>query len=505
MVWLEGIAILAALWGSVLAIGRFVVWVENREDRGELALKKSLRIDTQKEMGGAGYLWALATFSVLVGAMVFLTASLQGVLPLNPARLGNLPLLQALHLAVAVLTHTNWQPFAPETQLSFFTQNLVIGPANVLMGAVEFAAWRALVRALGRKSVGNAFVGLWRGIFVIVVLQFILAVILTTQGAPGAVFGAGSLVSGAGPGWDSEGFSGVGQNPTYWSNLAALMMFVGIPFGFCLATGRLIKREALMRRLMIAVGAVLAIFTLLTQLSNMAAPESASLGPIRALWTNTVAGSANGMLNTPLEVFSPAGRLGPFFLLLTGAPIPPHMGIGVAMLLINLLIALYLCALMVGRSPDFLGFKVRLHEIAITAAGVLGPQLLVLLGVAVVLHSQEGFALLAQHGARGASAFLWMLGSCAQNNGSSFALPLTSPFMLQVSMTVMALARLLTIGSIVFLSGRLARQRFDTPQSETFHTAGPTVIIFALAVILLSGAMTMTPILALGPLLEAIP
>lgn len=515
MIAWQALVIFVGVFGAALGLARWIVAVEKRPDVGEAWLKKYLRLDTQRPMSGLAYGLCLLAVSALVGAWVYIVGSLQACWPMNPTHLPNLKVQQAALTAVATLTHTNWQPWAPEGLLSGFTLRWAVLPGNLMIGAVCVAAWRALVNALARRPLGNAWAGVWRGLVILVPLQLLLTLILITQGvpenwttthvqdAPVASFVAGSMITGAGSGWLGNSWASKLQNPTLWSDLAGLIALIGLPLAFCYATGRLINRERLLERMALGVALLLALAAAVSfaTTSTPSSPQRWALS--EALWLNATAGSANGTLNAPVEHFAPSGRLGAFLILLSGLPVPPAIGLGVGIMLMYLFVAVYLANLMVGRSPSFMGFKVGWPEVLAVAAGVLGPQLVVLAGMGLFTWPQVS-QLIAQQGPAGMSALLWMIGSTAQNNGSAFALPLTQPVLINAGMLLMLLGRLFTLAAVVGLAARLALQRNEAPALPALEEKSPLMMGFWLCVMVVGAALTVLPVIFLGPLLEVL-
>lgn len=497
------ILLVVAILAATGLVAQGIIWLEKKDDRGEGWLKKFLRLDAVRDMSGVEYLLTLLGVSVGVGVWIFLAGLAQGFWC---GGVHGLTLLQAAHLGVSVATHTNWQPWAPEIFLSPWTQIIAVGLGNLLIGAVCIAAWRALTRALARKGLGNAWAGVYRGVLILLPLQIILALLLAGQGVNGWVanFCAGALVSGAGAGWMADSFASAVQNPTAISDFASVVMLVSVPMAFLWATGVLTKREGLIGRLTLAIFLLLAAATAVTLVNNPNHSDTPRWAVNEALWLNATAGSANGTVNASLENFRPAGVLPPFLILLGGVPLPPAVGLGVGVLLMFLLIAIYLASLMAGRSPDFLGFKVRLSEVAVVACGVLGPQLVILGAVVALVGTPEVLEILKTQGAHGMSALLWAVGSWAQNNGSAYPLDLTQPIFIHASMIVMTLGRLLTLGAVVLFAALLAGQRSETPSAPAVNPQSGVMLSFWVAVIIVGAVLAMLPLLLMGPVVEGL-
>lgn len=496
--------ITALVAGGTFAIARWIEWVDSF----------FAKYAKEEEMTPWRYLSNLLGLSIGVGVLVFLCGVCQQWLPMNPEGFTNLKPLVAAEMAVAVATHTNWQPFAPETLVSPFTQIFAVLCGNMIIGAICVAVWRAFVRALGRRGIGNARVAIVQGLVILVPLQLVLTIILMSQAVPQdffakkvvegpvAVFIAGNLVSGAGAGWMGDSFSSVIQNPTLISDIASVVMLVAVPLGFLLSTGKLIERKSLVVKMTIAVALTLAAATIVTMFFAPMHVYTQHWPASDALWLNATAGSANGTVNAFPERFEAAGRLPAFLTLLAGIPFPPPVGLGVVTLFMQLLIAIYLGALMVGRSPDFLGFKVRLQEVAAVGFGVLGPQLVILSACIFLVRAPETLELIKTSGEYGMSALLWAIGSWGQNNGSAYQLSINKDIFLETSIVVMALGRLLSLGAAVIFAGLISQQRNDPPILPSVNPQGLPMLMFFICVIVIGGALAMLPLLMFGPVLE---
>lgn len=506
MMALQALIIFVSVIGATFFIGQWVLLVERGLSNPAHKLGKFLLKFASAPMQAWQYLGVLFVVSGLVAAITCATAAMQQYLPYNPLQLPGLDWLPAIHLGLAVATHTNLQPFAPESSLSLFTQTFAVGVGNILIGAVGIAAWLAVVRALLRQPLGNAWAAIVQGILILLPLQFILAAVLASQGVainfydgPVALFAAGSIVTGAGAGWVGTGFTSAIQNPNFITDIASLSFLVGVPMAFWWVTGHLLKRMVLFSGIAAGIIIILAIFTTVSQ-QGLAGSSATS----QALWLNTTAGSGNGSLNAPIEKFSSSGILPAFLTLLAGLPLPPPVGFGVGLVLIYFMSAVYLACLMVGRSPSFMGFKITVQQLIPAAVAVLGPQIIILMASAFVLTSAPGLQILNSQGAQGASALLWMLGSSAQNNGSAYQLTLTDPLFLQASCVLMLLGRLMTLGGILLWAGQLGKQKDAPVAPSAINEQGPVMLSFWLLATLAGGMLSVFPLILLGPILTAL-
>jgi K+-transporting ATPase ATPase A chain len=386
----------------------------------------------------------------------------------------------------------------------------------MLGGLIGFALWRAIVRAISRKGLGNAWGALWRGILFLGPFQILLGAVLVWQGVAQdpmgasiptsavASFGSASMVSASGTGITAAGFASQIMNPTPITDWSFLLALIGIPMGLFLAAGELIHKPVLARRITFGMGLILALATTFTVAEMPPYPGAFHADLSQALWMNATAASSNGGVNEPLERYGRAGILPAFMGLIGPLPFTPAMGFGTGLLFFSLATALFMAALMTGKSPDFLGFSIRRTEVAAVLTGILGPPVAVLIGIAIVAQLPHTIDLIRSGGAHAASAILYFLTSATQTNGSAYSMAVADDTFLKVAMGLMIVGRLLVIGPILAFAGCLEAQRELPPLKPAISSTSWVVIIFFFAAAVFNAVLTMAPVLMMGPILEAL-
>lgn len=464
----------------------------------------------------------------------------QGYLPLNPQSLPGVPWHLAFNTAVSFITNTNWQSYAGETTLSYFTQMLGLTVQNFLSAATGMAVLIALTRGFtGRETedLGNFWEDLTRStIYVLLPLSAILALMLVSQGVVQSFspyanaltlegvkqtlpFGpAASQVAIKQLGTNGGGFFNANsahpfENPTALSNFLQLLSIVLLPSALCFTFGRLIRD----RRQSLALWSCMLGLFLLT-LGGALWAEYGTLGNVPALlegketrfgvmnsvlWSATTTVASNGSVNAMHSSLSPlAGGLAMLNMML-GEVIFGGVGSGLYGMLHFAILTVFLAGLMVGRTPEYLGKKIEAPEIQMTIVAILAPSVCVLLGTAAALALPAGLSSLASAGPHGFSEALYAFTSAANNNGSAFAgLNANVPFynvLLGISMLV---GRFAVILPTLAVAASLGRKKLTPPSPGTFRTDSGLFVALLAAVILIVGGLTFFPALALGPVTE---
>lgn len=507
---------------------------------------------------------ASAVFVVSVGGVVVLYAlqRLQGVLPLNPAGLPAVPPLLAFNTAISFVTNTNWQAYGGETTLSVLTQMAGLTVQNFVSPAVGIAVLAALVRGLARRQateLGNVYVDVVRStLYVLLPLSLVVALLLAWQGVPQTLDAARTVtmveplatdsaaitsqVVPLGPvasqvaikqlGTNGGGFFNVNsahplENPTPLSNLVQVVSIILIPAALCVTFGRLVgdRRQGLaILAAMTLIYAATTIPTIAAEQAgtptlaaagaDLAAGELAPGGNLEgkearfgvvssAIWATTTTAASNGSVNAMHGSFTPLGGLFPMWLMQLGEVVFGGVGSGLYGMLVFAILAVFLAGLMVGRTPEYLGKKIEAREVKLAALVVLAPSAFVLLGTAASVLAASGRAGIFNPGAHGFSEVLYALSSAANNNGSAFGgLGANSDWYNLMTATAMWIGRFWVIVPVLALAGALARKTPVAPGPGTLPTHGPIFVVLLVGTVVLVGALTFLPALALGPIAE---
>jgi K+-transporting ATPase ATPase A chain len=516
-----------------------------------------------EEMTWKGYALAMLTFNFMGLLAVFLLHRLQHLLPWNPAGLAAVAPDDAWNVAVSFASNTNWQNYSGEATLSHLTQMLGLTVQNFVSAAAGIAVLVALVRGFVRSStdrIGNFWVDLVRTtLYVLLPLSLILALALASQGvvqtmdahveaalvepltsADGsiiveqkiAVGPAASQVAIKQLGTNGGGFFNVNsahpfENPTPLANFLEVLAILLLPAALCFTFGTMVRDRKQGFALLAGMTLVFVPLLGLTAWAEQEAtptlreagvdltPGSAQAGgnmegkEVRfgiansALWATATTAASNGSVNAMHDSFTPLGGLVPMWLMQLGEVIYGGVGSGLYGLLTFAIVAVFVAGLMVGRTPEYLGKKIEAHEMKAASLCLLVPPIVVLVGTAVAVVSPSGLAGLANPGAHGLSEILYAFSSAGNNNGSAFAgLTVNTPFYNSWLGFAMLFSRYFLAVPVLAIAGSLARKRQVPAGAGTLPTASPLFVVLLVGVVLIVGALTFLPALALGPIAE---
>jgi len=499
-------------------------------------------IDADKEMHWKKYAQSVLIFSGLGIAVVFLLQLIQTTLPLNPQALTNIPWPLALNTAVSFVTNTNWQAYSGESTLSYFVQSIGLCSQNFISAAVGIAVLLAFIRGLIRKdssTIGNFWADMVRSfLYVLLPLSLVLAIALTSQGvvqniSPYVSFEtmeghkqtlpmgpAASQVAIKQLGTNGGGFFGVNsahpfENPTPFSNFLQMLAILLIPSALVYMFGVMVdqRKHALMIYL-VMIGIFLCVLGLslwsenqinpALNLSNALEGKEVRLGKMASvLWGTATTAASNGSVNAMHDSMSPV--TGGLFLLqmVLGEVIFGGVGSGLYGMLLFVLLTVFIAGLMVGRTPEYLGKKVEAFDIQMAVLAIILPSAVVLLGAAISLTTPAALTSLANSGPHGLSEILYAWGSAANNNGSAFAgLNVNTNFYNLLLSAAMLIGRFGVIIPVLAIAGNLANKKITPASPATLATDEGVFAVLLISCIIIIGALTFFPALALGPLVE---
>jgi len=231
-----------------------------------------------------------------------------------------------------------------------------------------------------------------------------------------------------------------------------------------------------------------------------------------ALWASATTAASNGSVNAMHDSFTPLGGLVPMWLIQLGEVVFGGVGSGLYGMLVFAIIAVFIAGLMVGRTPEYLGKKIEAYEIKMASLCVLIPPLVVLAGTAIAVlgpgltkttDTGEVKDLLTNPGAHGFSQVLYAFSSAGNNNGSAFAgLDVNNPFYNLALGLAMFFARFWLKVPVLAIAGALARKKWTPVSAGTMPTHTPLFVILLISTVVIVGALTFIPALALGPIVE---
>jgi len=536
--------------------GQSIGWIGRALAPLERFVYRASRVDPDEEQDWGTYARGFVLFAAASFVFVYLVQRLQALLPINPSGFCAVTPDCSFNTAVSFATNTNWQSYGGETTMSYLTQMLALTTQNFVSAAAGMAALVALIRGLTRRecaSLGNFWVDLTRGtLYVLLPLSLLLALLLVWQGVPQTLGGPiraellhpihaadGSVVSTQllprGPvasqvaikqlGTNGGGFFNVNsahpyENPTPLSNFLELISILLIPIACCFAFGRMVGHRPEGRALLAAMFVVFVPLLLLCAWQEAAGPSLLHLPGVAysgnlegkelrfgignsALWATATTAASNGSVNAMHDSMTPLGGLAALWLMQLGEVIFGGVGSGLYGLLLFALVAVFVGGLMVGRTPEYLGKKIEAFDIKMASIAILVPAAFVLVGTSIAVATSAGRAGIANPGAHGFSEILYAFSSASNNNGSAFAgLSANSPFYNGLLGLAMLFGRYWVALPVLALAGSLAAKKKVPSGSGTLPTDGPLFVALLVGSVLLVGALTFLPSLALGPIVE---
>jgi K+-transporting ATPase ATPase A chain len=464
---------------------------------------------------------------------------------------------------VSFVSNTNWQVYGGETTMSFLTQMAGLAVQNFISAATGMAILVALIRGFVRRQsggVGNFWVDLVRGtLYILLPLSFVLALVLAEQGVPqtfeaeahvplldAGLYGGGTAAPGQdialGPvasqlaikqlGTNGGGFYNANsahpfENPTPLTGTLELLSILLIAGALCFTFGEMVKDRrqgwAIYAAMLVVIVPLVLVCIAAEQhgnplFSRLGIDQAASaLQPggnmegkearfgitDSALWATATTAASNGSVNAMHDSFTPLGGLVPLWMIQFGEVIFGGVGSGLYGMLAYAIIAVFVGGLMVGRTPEYLGKKIEAYEMKMAALAILVPAAVILIGTAIACVSPAGTAPLGNPGAHGFSEILYAFSSGAGNNGSAFAGLTASGLFYATAVGIAMLAgRYWIIVPILAIAGSLARKKAVPPGPGTLPTHGPLFVALLAGTVILVGALTFFPALALGPIVE---
>jgi len=538
-------------------------WLDRLLRPVERLLYRIAGIDPQSEMTWRQYAAAVLTFSFVSIVAVYAMQRLQGWLPLNPAALPAVSVDSSFNTAISFATNTNWQGYGGESTMSYLTQMLALTVQNFVSAAAGMAVLVALIRAFAGQSIttlGNFWVDLTRGtLYILLPLSTGLALMLVSQGvvqtfspyhnaalleptidAEGksvttqtiAVGPAASQVAIKQLGTNGGGFFNTNsahplENPTPLSNLLQLVSILLIPAALCFTFGEMVGDRRQGWTILAAMSVVLAVMLVVSLFAEIQGnPVLAKLGVNQTvsdmqsggnmegketrfgitnsvLWSVATTAASNGSVNSMHDSYTPLGGMAAMWLIQLGEVIFGGVGSGLYGMLVFAIVAVFLAGLMVGRTPEYLGKKIGAFEMKMAALVILLPCAMVLLGTAVAVSVPQGRARISNPGPHGFSQVLYAVSSAANNNGSAFAgLGANTPFYNGLLGLAMLIGRFWVMLPVLAIAGSLVEKKKIPSGNGTLPTHTPLFVVLLVAVVVVVGALSFFPALALGPIVE---
>jgi K+-transporting ATPase ATPase A chain len=584
--WLQILLFLVLVFLATKPLGIFMAHVFNREKTFmdpvlrpiERLLYRITGVDENHEMRWTEYAISMLLFSMASMVVLYLMERLQGYLPFNPQKFGAVtPAHLAFNTAASFTTNTNWQVYAGETTMSYFTQMAGLAYHNFISAATGIALAIAFVRGIARRqmqTIGNFWVDLVRcSLWVLLPFCLIGALVLVSQGVVQNLkpYDTAKLVEpmqmqkvgpdgkpvvdsqgkpvmdtvtdqtiAQGPvasqeiikefGTNGGGFFNANsahpfENPTPLTNLIEMFAIFAIGSGLTYTLGRMTGSQ----RHGWAVWSAMAILFLAgvtvaywaeARGNPLLAGTDQKVGTLQpggnmegkevrfgiansALFATVTTDASCGAINGWHDSYMPLGGLVPLANIMMSEVVFGGVGSGLYGMLVDVILAVFIAGLMVGRTPEYLGKKIEAYDVKMSMLFVLIFPLVILTFTAISVVKPFGTGGILNPGPHGFSEILYAFVSAAGNNGSAFG-GLTANnawYDTAIAMT-MLLGRFFMKIPMLAIAGNLAQKKYVPPSLGTFPVTTPLFTVLLIGVILIVGALTFFPALSLGPILE---
>ncbi|GIM30591.1 potassium-transporting ATPase potassium-binding subunit [Clostridium polyendosporum] len=492
------------------------------------------------------YVGSLIITNMVMALLVYIMFRVQSLLGLNPNGIKALEPSLAFNTAVSFITNTNLQHYSGEWGLSYLSQMAAITFLMFTAAATGLAAAMAFIRGISGRwdSLGNFFVDLVRIITrVLLPFSIVVTLLLVWQGVPQTLSPNQTVTTIQGTlqdvplgpvasfeaikqlGTNGGGFFGANsahpfENPTPLSNLIEMLSMMIIPGALVYAFGLTLKNKkqgwaifaAMSILFIISLSAcyyaeksgnpLLARTGLSQSMGNMEGKEVRFGIAGSALFTSITTAFTTGAVNNMHDSLTPLGGLVPLWQMMLNV-IFGGEGVGFINMLMYAILAVFLCGLMVGRTPEFLGKKIEGREIKLIALAILVHPFITLIPTAIALVTSQGVAAITNPGFHGLSQVLYEFTSAAANNGSGFEGLSDNTLFWNVSTgVVIFLGRYISIIALLAVAASMASKKTVPIGVSTFRTDNALFTIILVAVVLIVGALTFLPAIALGPVAE---
>lgn len=501
---------------------------------------------TKEEMTWKQYAVALITSNMVMVLIAYLVLRIQGVHFLNPN--GNEAMEASLifNTIISFITNTDLQHYSGEWGLSYLSQMIVITFLMFTAAASGLAVAAAFIRGITGKTkmLGNFFVDLVRVITrVLIPFSIVVTILLMAQGVP-QTFSPNKVITtiegtkqviGLGPvasfeaikhlGTNGGGFFGANsahpfENPTPLTNLIEILSMMLIPGAIVYCFGLMAKNKKQGFAIFTAMSILFvislvvcfnaekagnpAIGTLnLTQaMGNMEGKEIRFGLAGSTLFTTVTTAFTTGSVNNMHDSLTPLGGMVSLWQMMLNVVFGGE-GVGFMNMTMYAVLTVFLCGLMVGRTPEFLGKKIEVREIKLISLAILIHPLIILIPSSIAVLTSQGLAGISNPGFHGLTQVLYEFTSAAANNGSGFEGLADNTLFWNVSTAlVMYVGRFFAMVVLLAVAGSLGAKTLVPESNSTFRTDNTTFTIILVFIVLIIGALTFLPAIVLGPVAE---
>jgi K+-transporting ATPase ATPase A chain len=509
-------------------------------------------VDLREQQTWQQYTVGMLIFSGVTLLITYAIQRLQHVLPLNPQSLGPVPADLAFNTAASFTSNTNWQSYSGESTMSYLTQMAGLAWHNFLSAAVGIGIAIALARGLtyrlrpeAPKTIGNFWSDLIRCIvYVLLPISIPVTLVLVSQGVIQNFSSYAEITTlegikqtiAMGPVASQEIIKELGTNgggffnansahpfesPNPLTNFIEMVLIFIIPAALTYTYGRM-ARDQKQGWAIFAAMAVLFFLGVTTAyrfeargnpiMSNL--PVEQSLGNMEgkevrfgvansALFATVTTDASCGAVNSMHDSYTPLGGMVPLVNIQLGEVVFGGVGAGLYGMLVMVLLSVFIAGLMVGRTPEYLGKKIEAREVKLAMLYVLIFPLVILVFSGWSSVAPYGVSSLNNAGPHGLTEMLYAYTSGTGNNGSAFAgLNANTPWYNVTLGLAMLMGRFLMIVPALAIAGSLVGKKVVPESLGTFPTNGTMFVVLVVGVILIVGALTFFPALALGPIVE---
>jgi K+-transporting ATPase ATPase A chain len=530
-------------------LGDYMAWTFTTKQhwRIERAIYKLAGVDATRQQSWRAYLKSIIAFSVVGLVLLFLILRLQPLLPFSLGLPGMSPDL-AFNTAASFVANTNWQSYSPEQTIGYAGQMLGLTVQNFVSAAVSMAVAVALIRGIasrgGRSGLGNFWVDLVRAnIRILLPLSLLAALVLlaggviqnfagftdvesvagltqTIPGGPVASQEAIKMLGTNGGGFFNANSAHPFENPTAWTNLLQTLLLLVIPFSMPRTFGTMVGDQRAGYALLFTMVALFVIVYVSLTAFELAASGSAPqlaggamegkeqrFGIVGStIFATATTGTNGGAVNSMHGSYTSFGGMMLLVDMMFGEVAPGGAGSGIYALMILVIIAVFLTALLLGRSPIYLGKRLGVKQLKIVSIAILVMPVLAIGGMALCFAipdvRAEIMASTANDGPHGLSEVLYAFISAAINNGSAFAgLSANTPLLNITLGVIILLGRFIPIALVLALAGSLATQgKAATNVELPLHR--PQFVVLLVSLILFITVPMFVPIMLAGPIAE---
>lgn len=499
----------------------------------------------EDDMNWKTYIFALLATNVVMALIVYIILRIQGLGLLNPNGVESMEHSLSFNTAISFITNTNLQHYSGESGLSYLSQMVAITYLMFTSAGTGYTAAVAFIRGLsGKKGLGNFFVDLVRiHTRILLPLSIIVTLLLVWQGAPQTLSSnltvntiegklqdiplgpVASLEAIKHIGTNGGGFFGANaahpfENPTPLSNLINMLSMMILPGALVFSLGHMVKNKKQSYTIFAAMSILFMLSLTVCYLAEKAGnPILGNLGlnqlmgnmegkEVRfgiaqsSLFTTVTTAFTTGTVNNMHDTLTPLGGLVPLWQMMLNV-VFGGKGVGLMNMLMYIILTVFLCGLMVGRTPEFLGKKIEGKEMKLIAIGILVHPVVILIPSAIALLTQSGLAGITNPGFHGLSQILYEFTSSAANNGSGFEGLADNTMFWNISTgIVMFLGRYISIILLLAVAASLAEKKPIPVTDSSFRTDNSMFVVMLISIIIIVAALTFFPALALGPISE---